>query len=202
MYFHTWYFILSFPYNRIWDKDLHAGGLLGMWFQEAGVRDKGNDPGKEEKPTEQCVIELATTKGDWYSIIKDILQSLWNTFYNQSHRGQRKKYLFINSHVPLLWCVNFPTLLVCTCVSECRKDLCNVHAAISGKPQSKKLESGVRQGPFRMHMLKLSKCYSNHWSKMWAERIWSGALEVSHTQSCHHYRAWYSTSAPWTFSAR
>ena len=64
-----------------------------------------------------------------------------------------KKYLSFNSHVPLVWCVNFPTLLVRTCVSECRKDLCDVHAVTSEESQSEKLEAGVRRGPFRMHML-------------------------------------------------
>lgn len=40
------------------------------------MRDKGNEPGEKEKPTEHCVIELATARGDWCSIIKNIFWSL------------------------------------------------------------------------------------------------------------------------------
>lgn len=36
------------------------------------MRDKGNEPEEEEKLTEQRVTELATTKGDGRSIIKNI----------------------------------------------------------------------------------------------------------------------------------
>lgn len=40
------------------------------------MRDKGNEPEEKEKRTKQCVTELATARGDWCSIIKNIFWSL------------------------------------------------------------------------------------------------------------------------------
>ena len=70
----------------------------------------------------------------------------------------------------------------------CQNDLHEAHAAISGKSQGKKLETygrSMRQGPFRMHMSKVSKYHRSHCG---TNRSWSGTQEVSHTQSCHHCR--------------
>lgn len=43
----------------------------------------------------------------------------------------------------------------------------------------------MRQGPFRMHLLKLPKCSSNPWSERRGHEDLE-TPEVSHTQSCHH----------------
>ena len=72
-----------------------------------------------------------------------------------------------------------------------QNDLHEAHAAISGKSKGKKLETyarSMRQGPFRMHMSKLSKYHKSHCG---TNRSWSGTQEVSHTQSRHHCRAWF-----------
>lgn len=82
--------MVFYPENRIWD-DSHAGSLLGMWFQEAGVRDKENEPGGTQEPVQERVTEPATVKGDWCSITKNILLSLWNIFHNFSPRGQKEE---------------------------------------------------------------------------------------------------------------
>ena len=57
----------------------------------------------------------------------------------------------------------------------CQNDLHDAHAAVAGKSQGKKLETyarSTRQGPFRMHVSKLSKHQRSHCggSRSWSVR--------------------------------
>lgn len=158
------YFITSFQENRLWDTDLHAGGLLGMWFQEVRMRGTGKEPGEEEEP-----IQWGITNGKWCSTIKNILWSIWNTFPSYLPRGQKKEEFIHQLSCPTDPACSFlytPGLHACMC----QKDFHDAHTVISEKPHSRKLQTyatSVRQGPFRMHRPKLSKDHCNHWTKRW-----------------------------------